>query len=278
MLTPELISIAAVPSFPGLRRFPEGRGFKQWTGDDSKALMKVRYIRVRLRCKVHDLLMCETATTQVYLPAITGHVPAQMVRALGAFLEFCYLVRRDVITTTTLAQIEDSLSRFHLDRVVFEDVGVRMEGFSLPRQHSMMHYPFLIQSYGAPNGLCSSITESKHIKAVKEPYRRSNRYEALGQMLITNQRLDKLSAARADFASRGMLRGSCIRAADEEDDIWAGLGLDDEGVHDPAAVIDAEAAAREDDDGGPVDGDLLNEVTLAKRKGVYLAKLVFTVN
>lgn len=34
--------IAAVPSFPGLRRFPHGRRFKQWTGDDSKALMKVR--------------------------------------------------------------------------------------------------------------------------------------------------------------------------------------------------------------------------------------------
>jgi hypothetical protein len=35
------LSIAAVPSFPGLRRFPEGCGFKQWTRDDSKALMKV---------------------------------------------------------------------------------------------------------------------------------------------------------------------------------------------------------------------------------------------
>jgi len=35
-------SIAILPPFPGLRRFPEGRGFKQWTGDDSKALMKVR--------------------------------------------------------------------------------------------------------------------------------------------------------------------------------------------------------------------------------------------
>jgi hypothetical protein len=35
-------SIATVPSFPGLRRFPQGRKFKQWTGDDSKALMKVR--------------------------------------------------------------------------------------------------------------------------------------------------------------------------------------------------------------------------------------------
>ena len=33
--------IAIAPPFSGLRRFPEGRGFKQWTGDDSKALMKV---------------------------------------------------------------------------------------------------------------------------------------------------------------------------------------------------------------------------------------------
>ena len=34
-------SIAAVPLFPGLCRFPDGHRFKQWTGDDSKALMKV---------------------------------------------------------------------------------------------------------------------------------------------------------------------------------------------------------------------------------------------
>lgn len=34
-------SIAFIPPFTGLRHFPKGRGFKQWTGDDSKALMKV---------------------------------------------------------------------------------------------------------------------------------------------------------------------------------------------------------------------------------------------
>lgn len=39
--------ISAVPSFPGLRRFPDGRDFNQWTGDDSKALMKVR------SCPIH---------------------------------------------------------------------------------------------------------------------------------------------------------------------------------------------------------------------------------
>jgi hypothetical protein len=40
--------IAAAPLFPKLRRFPHGRRFKQWTGDDSKALMKVRYFNLRV--------------------------------------------------------------------------------------------------------------------------------------------------------------------------------------------------------------------------------------
>ncbi|KAH9934016.1 uncharacterized protein BXZ73DRAFT_77118 [Epithele typhae] len=35
--------IAAVPPFPGLRRFHEGWKFKQWTGDDTKALMRGTY-------------------------------------------------------------------------------------------------------------------------------------------------------------------------------------------------------------------------------------------
>ena len=68
----------------------------------------------------------------------------------------------------------------------------------------------MIRAFGAPNGLCSSITESKHIKAVKKPYRRSSHYEALGQMLLINQRLDKLAAARVDFQKRGMLEGTCL--------------------------------------------------------------------
>jgi hypothetical protein len=41
-----ILRIRAAPSFPGLRQFPQGCGFKQWTGDDSKALMKVRAFAV----------------------------------------------------------------------------------------------------------------------------------------------------------------------------------------------------------------------------------------
>ena len=147
---------------------------------------------------------------QVYLPAIEGHVPPAVVRAFRAFLEFCYLARRDVINTTTLELMGDALARFHQYRTVFEEEGVRPDGFCLPRQHSLFHYASLIRAFGAPNGLCSSITESKHIKAVKEPWRRSSRYNALGQMLLTNQRLDKLAMARVDFTDRGMLEGTCL--------------------------------------------------------------------
>ncbi|KAJ3743843.1 hypothetical protein EV360DRAFT_90216 [Lentinula raphanica] len=59
--------VNAAPPFPGLRRFPDGRDFNQWTGDDSKALMKV------------------------YLAAITGYVPSDMIKAMSSFLDFCYI-------------------------------------------------------------------------------------------------------------------------------------------------------------------------------------------
>ncbi|KAL6308722.1 hypothetical protein BKA93DRAFT_725077 [Sparassis latifolia] len=175
--------ISVVPPFSNLRRFPKGRGFKQWTGDDSKVLMKV------------------------YLPAISGYVPRQMVRAICSFLDFCYLARRDVHT-------EKMLNDLDRDRVIFAKCGVRI-GFSLPRQHSLDHYRNLIWDFGAPNSLCSSITKSRHITAVKKPWRHSSRHDALGQMLLTNQRLDKLAAARVDFTSRGMLTQSALAAAIE---------------------------------------------------------------
>ncbi|KIK78407.1 hypothetical protein PAXRUDRAFT_164113, partial [Paxillus rubicundulus Ve08.2h10] len=75
---------------------------------------------------------------------------------------------------------------------IFMETGVQPNGISLPHLHSLKHYIAQIQDFGAPNGLCSSITESKHICAVKNPWRHSNHFEASGQMLLTNQRLDKL--------------------------------------------------------------------------------------
>ena len=73
-----------------------------------------------------------------------------------------------------------------------------------------VHYLHLIQKFSAPNGLCSSITESKHIKVVKELWRWSGHWEAIKQMLTTNTHLNKLAAVQVNFASHGMLEGMVL--------------------------------------------------------------------
>ena len=190
----------------------------------------------------------------MYLPAIEGHVPVDMVRTFRAFLEFCYLVRRDIIDEATLDQMENALERFHRYREIFRTEGVRLDGFNLPRQHSMVHYRLLVELFGAPNGLCSSITESKHIKAVKEPWRRSNKNAPLGQMLLTNQRLDKLAASRVDFARRGMLEGTALTDAMER--LAAQVLLQHQGEQSAESdTDDGSEAAASDAIHGPANGD-----------------------
>ncbi|KAF8802194.1 hypothetical protein BYT27DRAFT_7226532 [Phlegmacium glaucopus] len=176
-----LVTWVAAPLFPNLRRFPHGCRFKQWTGDDSKALMKV------------------------YVSAIAGHIPSEMTQAISSFLDICYIARHADLNHAALQAFDTVLTKFYRLREVFRTLGVRPTGFSLLRQHSLSHYHHLIEEFRAPGGVCSSITESRHITAVKKPWRRSSRYKALGQMLVTNQRLDKLAAARVDFVNRGML-------------------------------------------------------------------------
>jgi hypothetical protein len=124
-------------------------------------------------------------------------------------LEFCYIAWKNVITEIDLSALEDAILHFYANCKIIVTSGIREE-FLLPRQHSLTHYPHLIQLFGAPNGVSSSITESQHIYTVKEPWQWSNRYEALGQMLVMNQRLDQLTATHSDFVKWGMLDGSVL--------------------------------------------------------------------
>ncbi|TFK84482.1 hypothetical protein K466DRAFT_496496 [Polyporus arcularius HHB13444] len=203
--------IAAAPEFPGLRRFPHGRNFHQWTGNDSKALMKV------------------------FLPALVGYVPDKMVQCISAFLDFSYLARRSSHDILSLEAMQGALDRYMDLRDVFVEAGVRPDGFSLPRQHSLLHWVRMIKYFGSPNGVCTSISESKHIRAVKRPWRASNRNKPLLQILRTNTRYGKLAAARAEFGRRGMLRGDIVSYAYRK-------------VHEPEDADDIEdlLAARED--------------------------------
>ncbi|KAJ7602026.1 hypothetical protein B0H17DRAFT_1342371 [Mycena rosella] len=223
--------ISAVPEFPGLRRFPDGRDFSQWTGDDSKALMKI------------------------YLGAVAGYLPSDMIKCISSFMDFCYLVRRNAITTLDLVTIQACLDRFHHYRQIFIECGVRTD-ISLPRQHSLVHYVRSIRLFGSPNGLCSSITESKHIKAVKEPWRRSSRFNALSQMLGTLVRLDKLAALKCVLTERGMMTGTTSS--------YTAQVLAGEQPQVAAAAAAAALADDEDDEDGTVHGPRsLSDIELA---------------
>jgi hypothetical protein len=178
-----------------------------------------------------------------------------MVKCLSAFLDFCYIVRRNFITADNFNKLEDALARFHLYRGIFVGTaGVTGDRISLPRQHSLMHYIRCIRLFGSPNGLCSSITESKHIKAVKEPWRRSNRYNALAQMLLTNSRMDKLAAAKREFTKLGMMDGTTA----EYTAMIASGGQ-------PTPRVSAPGICDDDDDDGPAPGPKsLSSIKLAQ--------------
>ncbi|KAI9449194.1 hypothetical protein BJY52DRAFT_1206414 [Lactarius psammicola] len=128
------------------------------------------------------------ALIKVYLGAIAGYLPPMMVCCISTFIDACYVAHRNTISTSAL-----------------EWSGVRMS-ISLPRQHALSHYALLIQLFGSPNGLCSSITESKHIKAI----------------LRTLVQLEKMAAHHHLLASKGLMKGTTASyMAGKSDATWS---------------------------------------------------------
>ena len=97
-------------------------------------------------------------------------IPPELTQCLAAFLNFCYIIHRPEIGEEDLADIQNELTKYNTLQEVFRKEGIRPDGFNLPWQHAMVHYIRMIRMFGAPTGLCSSITESCHITAVKKPW------------------------------------------------------------------------------------------------------------
>lgn len=182
-----------------------------------------------------------------------------MVQCISALLDFTYIARRDAHDSHSLLCMEEALERFHNLRTIFEEVGLRLDNFSLPRQHALIHYVRSIKLFGSPNGLCSSITESKHIRAVKRPWRSTNKHNALPQILLKNERLLKMSMARSDFGRRGMLVGDVLSYVTFGPDLP--VIFEDE---------EEEARAQAEADVEDVDGDRRDTIiSLSSRPGKF---------
>ena len=146
---------------------------------------------------------------KIFLTAIAGYIPSMMVHAITAFMDAFYIAHQNAIDTCSLEQLWEAVETYYELHSVFIKAEV-CEAISMPCQHTLKHLYHTIQLFGSPNGLCSSITKSKHIQAVKKPWWRSSHYHALTQMLRTLKHMDKMSALHQLLDVQGMLKGFCI--------------------------------------------------------------------
>ena len=212
-----------------------------------------------------DYILEPNCSFQVYLAAVAGYLPSRMVRCIATFIDVYYIVRRNAISMPVLECFNQLVKKFQELRDIFITSGVRTS-ISLPRQHGLPHFYSGIQLFGAPNGLCSSLTESKHIKVVKEPWRRSSRFRALVQMLRVIIRMEKMAALRRSLMKNGLLKGSTTSAyvnnplsADSDSTEEDGAGDSDLDSTDDEDNVNAECLPVH---GEPVDASL-TEVKLA---------------
>ncbi|KAF8801229.1 hypothetical protein BYT27DRAFT_7262263 [Phlegmacium glaucopus] len=115
----------------------------------------------------------------VHLPH--GHSNAQLVCTVHAVLNFIYLARYPIHTSETLAQMNDALHTFHLNRDILVSLGI-CTYFNIPKLHNSSHYFKLIQLYGAANNLNTEFTEWLHIDLVKDVYALTNFKDKFPQM------------------------------------------------------------------------------------------------
>ena len=125
------------------------------------------------------------------LPLPSGVASSRLIRAVCALLDFLYLAQLPSHTTETLLRLEDSLSRFHQNKDIFIDLGIR-EHFNFPKLHSLLHYESSITLFGTTDNYNTEQTERLHIDLIKFAFRATNHKDEFPQMAVWVQRREKV--------------------------------------------------------------------------------------
>ncbi|KAI9433897.1 hypothetical protein H4582DRAFT_2112690 [Lactarius indigo] len=125
------------------------------------------------------------------LPVPNGQVSPRIVTAVRALLDFLYLAQFPSHTSNTLACLDDSLSRFHNNKDVFVDLGVRKH-FNIPKIHSLIHYSSSIRLFGTTDNYNTEQMERLHIDFTKDAYRATNHKDEYSQMTTWLERREKV--------------------------------------------------------------------------------------
>ncbi|KAI0632643.1 hypothetical protein C8Q77DRAFT_1218165 [Trametes polyzona] len=125
------------------------------------------------------------------LPLQDGASPVRLVQAVRALLDFLYLSQYPAHTTDTLALLHDALDRFHANKTIFVDLGIRQH-FRLPKLHALDHYTQSIKLFGTTDNYDTQYTERLHIDFTKNAYRATNHKDELPQMTTWLERREKI--------------------------------------------------------------------------------------
>ncbi|KAI9432881.1 hypothetical protein BJY52DRAFT_1422843 [Lactarius psammicola] len=117
----------------------------------------------------------------VDLPLPSGEAPSRIIRTIHMLLDFLYLAQLPSHTTDTLLHLEESLARFHDNKEVFVDLGIR-EHFNIPKVHGLLHYKSSITLFGTTDNYNTEQTEQLHIDFTKDAYHATNHKDEYPQM------------------------------------------------------------------------------------------------
>ena len=106
---------------------------------------------------------------------------ARLAHIVRALLDFIYLSQYPVHTTASLNAMGAALCRFHEDKDVLIELGVR-EHFKLPKLHSLLHYTRSIMLFGTADNYNTEQLERLHIDFTKKAYCASNFKDESKQM------------------------------------------------------------------------------------------------
>ncbi|KAF8573103.1 hypothetical protein K439DRAFT_1274584, partial [Ramaria rubella] len=128
---------------------------------------------------------------KVFVGLISSSVPPDTLEAAHTVLDFIYLAQYASHSTTTLKQLQESLTRFHTHKEIFIAHNIH-EHFQIPKIHAMEHYVVSIKSRGTADGFNTELPEWLHIDFAKIGYCASSRRDYIIQMTKWITRQEKI--------------------------------------------------------------------------------------
>jgi hypothetical protein len=157
----------------------------------------------------HDQISWFLFSIIIDIPLPNNASNVRLLRAVWGLLDFLNLAKYPVHTKETLDMLNAALKRFHDNKDIFVDLGIRTD-FKIPKLHFAGHYRYLIELYGTTDNYNTEYTERLYIDLAKDAYHSTNSKDEFSQMTAWLDRRERI--LRHDRFLRRRLQADTARA------------------------------------------------------------------